>query len=419
MKCRSLFWAIVALTLSCSCEKKTDKEISKKAESTASDNVDVTPRSQWYRIEVAAKGGNVPFMLKVQLPLQPQSIATVANGVERISREMTCEGVTCVVNFSVFASKLALDFTQERRPVGEWSLSEYYPGNELSVSGVAVEGGGSEYRYVRSADPSVDIGGPWALDIKGVGPGKAEFVQNEDGTVQGWIVPTNIGDVRYLDGRVSKDRARLSTFDGQHAYNIDLKISADGRTLEGIWHYHEFWHYEITGQRGEGPTLEELHTIRLKPGLDTLSLPELEERIGKPMILDFYGTWCSTCMDLMPVLVDLYARYKDQGLVIHSIAFEPSDNKELVAKQVALFEERYGVTWESSIRDVEDLDVIFEQLENTEGFPITFFVNRDGSLQGLHSGFVSAAAKEEHEKLLEKYEKLTKEILASKAPSSD
>mgnify|MGYP003634081659 FL=1 len=116
----------------------------------------------------------------------------------------------------------------------------------------------------------------------------------------------------------------------------------------------------------------------------------------------------------MPVLVDLYARYKDQGLVVYSIAFEPSDDAELVKKQVELFEDKYGITWESSTRDVDDLEVIFEQLENTEGFPMTFFVNRDGTLQGLHSGFVSPAAAEEHAKLLEKYEALTKQILASK-----
>lgn len=417
MQYRSVALACVSLALATSCSKKndnTDGEGAGTAERIPEKNLQ--PRTQWYRMELAAEGGPVPFVLEVQLPLAAKSTATVINGEERISREMTCDDVHCVVNFSVFGSTLDLDFSQERRPAGMFRYSEYYPGHDMSVTGTAVNGGGSEYRYVSGAEPAVDISGEWVLDIKGVGPGKAGFEQNDDGTVQGWIVPTNIGDVRYLDGRVSGTKARLSTFDGQHAYNVDLKFSEDGKTLEGVWHYHDFWHYEMQGQRGKGPTLDDLHTIRLKPGLDRLTLPELEERIGKPVILDFYGTWCSTCIDLMPVLVDLNARYKDQGLEIFSIAFEPSDDEKLVAKQVKLFEEKYGITWKSSTRDVEDLDVIFEQLENTEGFPITFFINRDGTLQGLHSGFVSAAAKEEHANLLAKYERLTQEILASKAP---
>tara|TARA_R110002096_G_scaffold401386_6_gene598278 strand:- start:14633 stop:15910 length:1278 start_codon:yes stop_codon:yes gene_type:complete len=419
MQCRLLFLAPFALALLLSCGKKKEENeepapppVATSANGTAGSATQ--PTSSWYRIEIEAEAGNVPFMLEVHLPLQPSSIATVANGAERISRTMTCEGVKCVVDFSVFGSKLVLDFTKETEPVGEWSLSEYYPGNTLSVVGVAVKGSGSAYRYLRTEEPAVDVSGKWVLDIKGVGPGKAEFVQHEDGTVQGWIVPTNIGDVRYLDGRVSGDTVQLSTFDGQHAYNVQLEVAADGKTLEGVWHYHKFWHYEMTGWRGKEPTLGELHTIRLKPGLTKLSLSELDALKGRPVILDFYGTWCSTCMDLMPVLVDLYARYKDQGLVVYSIAFEPSDDAELVKKQVELFEDKYGITWESSTRDVDDLEVIFEQLENTEGFPMTFFVNRDGTLQGLHSGFVSPAAAEEHAKLLEKYEALTKQILASK-----
>ncbi|MCP4447528.1 MAG: TlpA family protein disulfide reductase [Myxococcales bacterium] len=422
MNSRWLYLAAVLVSLSFSCDKKTEKKDTSPGATSKDEafgKAKTSARSQWYRIEVAAEGGNVPFMLEVQLPLEPTSIATVANGTERISREMTCDDLLCMVEFSVFASTLELDFTRELRPEGEWRLSDYYPGNQVAAKGVAVNGPGAEYRYVKSADPAVDIGGKWVLGISGVGPGKAEFVQKADGTVSGWIVPTNIGDVRYLDGRVSGTQAKLSTFDGQHAYNVELKVSEDGQTLEGVWHYHEFWHYTIKGWRGKEPSLDELHTFRLKPGLKTLSLPELEALRGKPVIMDFYGTWCSTCIDLMPVLVDLYARYKGDGLEILSIAFEPSDDKDLVAKQVALFRERYGITWESSTRDVEDLDVIFEELENTEGFPLVFFVDRAGTVRGLHSGFVSGAAAVDHAELLEKFETLTKLIVApmdAKAP---
>ncbi|MCP4447400.1 MAG: TlpA family protein disulfide reductase [Myxococcales bacterium] len=127
--------------------------------------------------------------------------------------------------------------------------------------------------------------------------------------------------------------------------------------------------------------------------------------------MDFYGTWCPACIDLMPVLVDLYARYRGQGLEILSIAFEPLDDPKLVAKQVERLKKSYGIAWKSSIRDVDQRSTILKDLENAEGFPITLFVDRNGMVRGMHSGFVSAAIGDDHKKLLEKFETLTKQIL--------
>lgn len=404
MQCRSLFVLSLVLPL-VACGKKAEE----RGEQA---HPPVATHSQWYRVEVAADRGDVPFLLEVQLPLQPKSTAQVANGEERISLAMTCEKTECKVHFSVFAAALELSFDSEESFIGTWRRSDYYTGGPVALSGTAVDGPGSENRYIKNAEPSVDVSGTWVLAIDGVGSGKAEFKQNEDGTVQGSMVPTNIGDLRYLDGRVEGTTLRLSTFNGQHAYNVELTVSADGNTLEGLWHFHTVWHYPVKGTRGAPPSLEALHTIRLKPGKTTLDIPELKALRGKPVIVDFYGTWCPACVDLMPVLVDLHSRYNERGLEVLSIAFEPSDDPKLVKQQVQRLKDRYDIPWESTIKDVDQRPIVLRNLENAEGFPVTAFVGRDGIVRGLHSGFVSAAAGEDHQKLLQKFETLTKRIVA-------
>jgi len=43
---------------------------------------------------------------------------------------------------------------------------------------------------------------------------------------------------------------------------------------------------------------------------------------GKPLIIEFWATWCPPCRKSIPHLNELYNKYKDQGLVIIGITKE-------------------------------------------------------------------------------------------------
>jgi thiol-disulfide isomerase/thioredoxin len=70
---------------------------------------------------------------------------------------------------------------------------------------------------------------------------------------------------------------------------------------------------------------QELATLVGKP-LPVFSLKDpagrevsLESFQGKPLLLDFWATWCVPCRESLPTLRKLYTEYKDKGLVLLSL----------------------------------------------------------------------------------------------------
>lgn len=58
------------------------------------------------------------------------------------------------------------------------------------------------------------------------------------------------------------------------------------------------------------------------PPLKVEYLAQTPDLAGKPMILEFWATWCPPCRESIPHLNEVYAKYKDQGLVIVGVTKE-------------------------------------------------------------------------------------------------
>lgn len=93
----------------------------------------------------------------------------------------------------------------------------------------------------------------------------------------------------------------------------------------------------------------------------------LEELKGRPVVLNFWASWCAPCRDEAPMLVRAYEEHGDE------IAFVGVDIRD--GRTDALeFATRYGMEY-PSVRD-ESLE-IFDDYGLT-GQPETFFIDSDG-----------------------------------------
>jgi peroxiredoxin len=108
---------------------------------------------------------------------------------------------------------------------------------------------------------------------------------------------------------------------------------------------------------------------------------------GKVILLNYWATWCGPCKVEIPVFVDLYARYKDQGLVILGVSQD--DDPETLRAFAKEWKMNYPVLVG---RDHPDL---IDAQGPIWGLPTSFLIARDGSICGKHMG---PASKEQFER---------------------
>jgi cytochrome c biogenesis protein CcmG/thiol:disulfide interchange protein DsbE len=111
--------------------------------------------------------------------------------------------------------------------------------------------------------------------------------------------------------------------------------------------------------------------------LDSLEGEEkvsLAEYRGRPVVLNFWASWCGPCKDEAPMLQSAWERYRDRGLVVLGI-----DAQDL-AFDGRRFAERYELTYPLAY----DGNGSTLGRYGLTGFPETWFISRNGRLVGEH-----------------------------------
>lgn len=90
---------------------------------------------------------------------------------------------------------------------------------------------------------------------------------------------------------------------------------------------------------------------------------------GKPVIINFWASWCAPCRIEAPELVELYAKYKDQ-LEIYAVNVTASDSIE----GAQAFSQEYGFTFPVLLDEKADVARKYQ----IKPIPTTYFVNSEG-----------------------------------------
>jgi peroxiredoxin len=102
----------------------------------------------------------------------------------------------------------------------------------------------------------------------------------------------------------------------------------------------------------------------------------LEELRGKPVVVNFWATWCIPCEIEMPLLQDRYERHP--GLQVLAVNFaEP-------ASEVQAFVDEYGLTFDILL----DPRALVQSAYRVRGYPTTYFIDSEGLIQAIHIGIL-------------------------------
>lgn len=105
---------------------------------------------------------------------------------------------------------------------------------------------------------------------------------------------------------------------------------------------------------------------------------------GRPVIINFWASWCVPCVEEFPILRDAAATHADGGLVIIGIVYR--DRTEAARQFMA----DNGGTWTAAM----DPDERVAEAYQVAGPPETFFIGRDGTIVARHFGQFTASTLE-------------------------
>lgn len=111
---------------------------------------------------------------------------------------------------------------------------------------------------------------------------------------------------------------------------------------------------------------------------------------GKVIVLNFWATWCGPCQLEIPELVETYAHYKDQGVVVLGISIDDS------AETLRAYAPQKNINYPVLLMQ-DDVDEAYGPIF---GVPVTFFIGRDGTISRKHFGPVTKAQVEREIKAL-------------------
>ena len=117
---------------------------------------------------------------------------------------------------------------------------------------------------------------------------------------------------------------------------------------------------------------------------------------GKVVLVNITGSWCPNCHDEAPFLAELYSKYHAQGLEIVGLDFEEPEQITNLTRLHA-FIQRYNLDYTFLIAGVpEELNQKLPRVENLNAWPTTFFLNRQGLVRRVETGFPSSGSTEYH-----------------------
>ncbi len=112
---------------------------------------------------------------------------------------------------------------------------------------------------------------------------------------------------------------------------------------------------------------------------------------GRPLIVDFWATWCPPCRKEIPELNEIYQKYRSRGLMVLGVSVDKVQGDGV--KSVRPFAQEFKISYPILMADNEVVDAL-----DLDNIPTTLFFDRKGKLVARlegrgKSGELAAAAK--------------------------
>lgn len=388
-----------------------------------------------WRAWVETPGGPLPFWLENQGEDDGSWSATIINGSERVEIPIVVlvDGVLTLGVDYYDSSIVARVVDGGAGLEGHWTKRR--GADDVAKLAFSARAGQAlrfdQIKPVRGTPTatSEQISGRWRVRFaSSTDDAVGEFVVDLDGLATGTFL-TLTGDYRFLEGVFDGSRLRLSCFDGAHAFLFDASVEngPTGVGLRGDFYSGGHWHDTWTATPDPGATLPDAFTqTKVVPGVELgeLRFADLDGQLrnlndaafaGKARIIEVFGTWCPNCYDASHLLKEFHDRYADRGLAILGLAFEVTGDPRRDSEQVRIYADRMGIPWPILLAgraNKEEASRKLPFLDQLRSYPTIIFVDGDGRVRAIYTGFSGPATGKAYVKLRERFAAIVEAMLA-------
>ncbi|MEM6895218.1 MAG: TlpA disulfide reductase family protein [Bacteroidota bacterium] len=392
-----LFFLLIGFTTSCKKEEP------------------ILQTGQWRGVLKVSEKEELPFVFQLSTDTAKGYKMEIQNGEERVVvNDMVVAGDSLRIQMPFFEGYIKGSFT-ENEMEGEFikeSLSRI-----VSFSATRAD----SPRFVNVQPATVEVSGNWKttfqLGLEDEYPAKGVFQQSGN-TVLGTFLTTT-GDYRYLEGVVSGDSLKLSTFDGAHAFLFVGKVKDS--VLDGIFYSGNHSVETFTAVKDEAFELPDSNTLTfLNSGYDRFNFdfPDASGQrvtlddsrfMNKPVLVQIMGTWCPNCLDETKYYTNYIKNHPESDVEWVALAFEYAPTEEKAWKGIERLRKRLAIEYPILLAQFGTSNKVEAQkklpmLNHVLSYPTTIYLDRNHEVVKIHTGFNGPATGEKYVKFQQEFE---------------
>ncbi len=239
---------------------------------------------------------------------------------------------------------------------------------------------------------------------------------------------TETGDYRFLEGDFTAQTSfAISCFDGSHAFLFTAKEDKNGDLKGNAW-YGKFGYEKWVGKKNDKFELRDPSKLTyvkdsskvnftfndLNGNPVSLSDPKFK---GKVIVIQIMGSWCPNCMDETAWMSEVYNKYHDQGLEVIALAYERSPDTTKANPNIRRVRDHFGAKYTFLNTGKSGKNAASESLpflNDIMSFPTTIYIDREGKVRMVYTGFNGPATGTAYEKDTTTALRLIQQMLAEK-----